>query len=148
MGGKRWANMRKHPGARNGFGAMIASAGAGFSVLIVAALSIFGFRGFMPIPTTVILLVSAGMAWLFRYLLKAPTANGAATFNKIAGFRIFLMAAEKDRLEMLNPPAVTPEIFEKYLPYAIALNCETQWSRNFEAEVGAAQIKSMPYQPG
>ena len=31
---------------------------------------------------------------------------------------IFLDTAEKDRLEKLNPPSVTPEVFEKFLPYA------------------------------
>jgi uncharacterized membrane protein len=33
---------------------------------------------------------------------------------------------------------VTPEVFEKFLPYAIALDCENQWSKKFEAEAAAA----------
>jgi uncharacterized membrane protein len=39
---------------------------------------------------------------------------------------------------VLNPPAVTPAVFEKFLPYAIALDCENAWSRKFEAEAAAA----------
>ncbi len=39
---------------------------------------------------------------------------------------------------MLNPPNVTPAVFEKFLPYAIALDCENQWSKKFEAEAAAA----------
>jgi uncharacterized membrane protein len=57
---------------------------------------------------------------------------------QIEGFRMFLNTAEKDRLEILNPPQVTPEVFEKFLPYAIALDCENQWSKKFEAEAAAA----------
>jgi uncharacterized membrane protein len=48
------------------------------------------------------------------------------------------MTAEKDRLEKLNPPEITPEVFERFLPYAIALDCENQWSKRFEAEAAAA----------
>ncbi len=117
-------------------------------VLFVGLLAIVGFRAFMPLETTLILLGGVAIAWLFYFLLKAPTATGAAAFNKISGFRLFLTAAEKDRLEMLNPPALTQETFEKYLPYAIALDCEIGWSRNFETEVGAAQAKPMVHRPG
>jgi uncharacterized membrane protein len=53
---------------------------------------------------------------------------------------MFLVTAEKDRLEALNPPNVTPEVFEKFLPYAIALDCENQWSKKFEAEAAAAGV--------
>jgi uncharacterized membrane protein len=62
------------------------------------------------------------------------------------------VTAEKDRLEALNPPNVTPEVFEKFLPYAIALDCENQWSRKFEAEAAAAGIapdtRGNTYSPG
>jgi uncharacterized membrane protein len=51
---------------------------------------------------------------------------------------MFLVTAEKARLEALNPPQVTPEVFERFLPYAIALDCENQWSKKFEAEAAAA----------
>ena len=48
---------------------------------------------------------------------------------------------------MLNAPEVTPEVFERFLPYAIALDCENRWSKNFEAKVAAATIKPVPYRP-
>jgi uncharacterized membrane protein len=35
---------------------------------------------------------------------------------------------------------VTPSVFEKFLPYAIALDCENRWSKKFEAEAAAAGI--------
>jgi len=48
------------------------------------------------------------------------------------------MTAEKDRLEVLHPPQVTPEVFERFLPYAIALDAENEWSRKFETEAARA----------
>jgi len=80
------------------------------------------------------------LAYVFYHLLKAPTALGAHTMDQIDGFKLFLETAEKDRLEILNPPNVTPQLFESFLPYAIALDCENQWSKKFEAQAAAAGI--------
>jgi uncharacterized membrane protein len=80
------------------------------------------------------------LAYVFYHLLKAPTLAGAKIRDQIDGFRMFLTTAEKDRLEILHPPHVTPDVFEKYLPYAIALDSENEWSRKFEAEAGRAGV--------
>jgi len=82
--------------------------------------------------------IGGAASYVFYHLLKAPTLIGAKILAQIEGFRMFLNTAEKDRLEVLNPPQVTPEVFEKFLPYAIALDCENQWSKKFEAEAAAA----------
>ncbi len=37
---------------------------------------------------------------------------------------------------MLNAPDITPQVFEKFLPYAIALDCEDAWSKKFESGRG------------
>jgi hypothetical protein len=90
-------------------------------------------------PLTGILLALGGvLAAVFYHLLKAPTLAGAKIRDQIDGFRLFLNTAEKDRLQALNPPNVTPALFEKFLPYAMALDCETGWSRKFEAEAERA----------
>jgi len=80
------------------------------------------------------------LAYVFYHLLKAPTALGGRTMDQIEGFKLFLETAEKDRLEILNPPNVTPALFESFLPYAIALDCENQWSKKFETQAAAAGI--------
>ena len=51
--------------------------------------------------------------------------------DHIEGFKMYLAAAEKDRLQFLHPPEQTPELFESYLPYALALNVENQWADQF-----------------
>ncbi len=84
------------------------------------------------------LLAGGVLAYVFYHLLKAPTALGAKTLDQIEGFRTYLDTAEKERLEYLHPPEVTPQVFEKFLPYAIALDCENSWSAKFEAEAARA----------
>lgn len=75
---------------------------------------------------------------LFYYLLKAPTLAGRRLMDQVEGFRLFLTVAEKERLNLLNPPEKTPELYEKYLPYALALDVEVQWTEQFAAVLAQA----------
>jgi hypothetical protein len=68
---------------------------------------------------------------LFYHLLKAPTMLGRKVLDRIEGFKIFLAATEEDRLSRLYPVERTPELFEKYLPYALALDVEQPWTEQF-----------------
>jgi uncharacterized membrane protein len=47
----------------------------------------------------------------------------------VLGFEEFLARVEGDRLERV---VKTPELFEKFLPFAMALGVEHQWARAFE----------------
>jgi uncharacterized membrane protein YgcG len=49
--------------------------------------------------------------------------------EEVLGFQEFLTRVEGDRLERL---VKTPELFEKFLPYAMALGVERAWARAFE----------------
>jgi uncharacterized membrane protein len=60
------------------------------------------------------------------------TPKGLSVLKKILGFREFLQLTEKDRLELLNAPELQPEIFEKFLPYAMVLGVENKWAKKFE----------------
>lgn len=73
----------------------------------------------------------------FRWMY-APTIEGRATMDRIAGFRHYLGITEEDRLEALHPPEKTPELFERYLPYAIALDVENRWAQRFAGVLAAA----------
>jgi uncharacterized membrane protein YgcG len=85
---------------------------------------------------------------LFYHLLKAPTRMGRTMLDKIEGFKLFLAVTEKDRLNLLNPPEQTPELFEKYLPYALALGVEQSWAEQFAAVIaGAGEGDAANYSP-
>jgi hypothetical protein len=72
---------------------------------------------------------------VFTVLMRAPTVQGRKVMDEIEGFRLYLETAEKNRLNIQNEPPLTPERFERILPYAIALGVEKPWSEHFEAEL-------------
>ena len=119
-------------------------AGAVFSSLFAVpflageGFGLFMFGTAVSIPAAVLLIVLAFLGALFHWLLRAPTLRGRQVMDAIEGFKLYLSVAEQDRLEALNPPELTPSLFEKYLPYAMALDVETAWSAKFEAALEAA----------
>lgn len=64
--------------------------------------------------------------------MPAPTKEGRALMDRIASFKHYLSITESDRLDRLAGPTDTAELFERYLPYAIALEVENRWAERFE----------------
>jgi len=74
------------------------------------------------------------------------TEKGAEALYRLEGFKHYLKTAEKDRMNMLNPPELTPQLFEKLFPYAIALEVEIEWGKQFEKVLELAKYDSSWYQ--
>lgn len=74
------------------------------------------------------------------------TEKGAEAVHRLEGFKLYLETAEKDRMNMLNPPELTPQLFEKLLPYAIALGVEIKWGKQFEEILELAKYNPDWYQ--
>ncbi|GAB4362375.1 MAG: DUF2207 domain-containing protein [Deltaproteobacteria bacterium] len=72
--------------------------------------------------------ISGAVVLLFARFMPVKTRKGVLALEKVRGFEEFLMRAEKDRLERMNDP----RLFEKYLPYAIALGVSERWAKAFE----------------
>jgi uncharacterized membrane protein len=51
---------------------------------------------------------------------------------------LFLGKVDGDRLNRANPPEHTPETFEKFLPYALALDVEQDWAEKFSGALAMA----------
>ena len=99
----------------------------------------FVFLGWSTSPLMVAILAALiGSNILFHHLLKAPTHMGRLALDKIEGFKMFLAATEADRMNYMIQPDQSPATFEKFLPYAIALDCEKQWAGKFAFALGAA----------
>jgi hypothetical protein len=65
----------------------------------------------------------------FGWFMPARTLTGARTYAKVLGFEDFLSRVESDRIaRMQNAPA----LFEKFLPYAMALHVEKKWVQAFQ----------------
>lgn len=76
---------------------------------------------------------------IFTYLMPAPKQKGQRLIEQIEGFRLYLAKAEHDSLKRLELPEKTPKLYEQLLPYAIALDLETQWSEQFTDVLTAAE---------
>ncbi len=116
---------------------------------VVVLASVYDFRGPM-VETVMVLAAMMLLNPLFAYLLKAPTMKGRRLMDHLEGFRLYLSVAEKDRLNFHNPPERTPELFERYLPYAIALGVEQAWGEQFDDVLKAARDpeSGAAWQPG
>jgi len=101
--------------------------------LFISDVAIIGF---------VALSINAG---LWRYLMKNRTAFSREMEDKIMGYEHYLRSTEERYLDFLNEPETAPVLFEKHLPYAIALGCESRWSDAFEKYI--LEVDNASYQP-
>ena len=86
-----------------------------------------------------IFLVGSGILHgVFVHLMKAPTFAGRRLMDQVEGFKMFLGAVDGDRLNRAMPPQQTPGVFEKFLPYALALDVEQDWANKFSGVLSAA----------
>lgn len=107
-----------------------------FLAALVAGLALLGiFFSSQSIPITMVaaaffIFLSGGVCrWLRSY-----TEDGFDAKRQIDGFQLFLTVTEKDRMALIGtPPTESPQLYETYLPYAMALGVERQWAQKFEA---------------
>jgi len=95
-------------------------------------------HGWIDLVPAIACYVAAALAGIGFDWLQAPSVEGRKIMDQIEGFRDYLGVAEEDRLNSLNPPDKTPELFERFLPYAIALDVENAWARRFAGVLAAA----------
>jgi len=83
--------------------------------------------------------------YIFSELMKAPSPAGRKILDSLEGFKMYLSVAEKERMNLLNPPRETPELFTKYFPYALALDVDQQWSERFAGVLAQSQYRPSWY---
>lgn len=86
----------------------------------------------------VILLLAVPVVLFAFFLMGAPTKEGRAMMDRIEGFKHYLSVTEGERFDRMQAPEETLTLFEKYLPYAIALDVETRWAERFQSQIAAA----------
>jgi len=121
-----------------------------FMALVFTGAEIFAITAFLKMGSgafIVLILVLASVNALFFWLLKAPTRSGRKFLDKIEGFRMYLSTAEQHRLNHLNPPDHTPELFERLLPYALALDVDQEWAEQFSDILAKAAADGGDYHP-
>ena len=98
-------------------------------ILAAGGLSLANKMGLAPLPFLVSGALSAAIICGFGWFMPAHTQTGARAVEGILGFEDFLKHVEADRF---NRTIKTPEMFEKFLPFAMALGVEKNWSQAFQ----------------
>lgn len=106
---------------------------------IASTILFFGFiivkilqSGLVFMFVVLFMVAGAALSVVVARLANKLTSKGVFTLGKILGFREFLQLTEKDKLQILNAPELQPEMFEKFLPYAMVLGVEEKWAQKFE----------------
>jgi hypothetical protein len=134
----------------------VASAGSNGSLLIclvdgVAEAIVLVWLAHVTKPwVPILLLFHAALLLVAYHAIKAPTRAGRKLMDEIEGFRRFICAVEADRLNRTNPPDRTPALFERYLPYAFALDSQQQWAAQFadvtsKSAVGKLEVQDTTF---
>ncbi|MBK9735408.1 MAG: DUF2207 domain-containing protein [Saprospiraceae bacterium] len=74
--------------------------------------------------------LSSVIGFLFSNYMLKKNEKGVHLYQQILGFKMFVKAAEKDKLEMMLKE--DPDYFEKTLPYAMIFGYAKQWSKKFD----------------
>jgi uncharacterized membrane protein len=101
----------------------------------------FGIFTLAHATSTITVLVFATLIasnFVFHELLKAPTHMGRELLDKVQGFKLFLAATEGDQIKRMAPVNWNLDTFNRFLPYAIALDVEAEWAGKFSQAVTAA----------
>ena len=98
-------------------------------VLVVLSGTIMSFFGMQPVAGVAAGILSGLIIVLFGWFMPSRTMRGTRELEKVRGFQEFLSRVEADRMERM---VKSPEMFEKFLPYAMALGVEDNWAKAFE----------------
>jgi uncharacterized membrane protein YgcG len=81
-----------------------------------------------PVPFAIAAVLSGLIVVLFAQVMPARTVAGARALEKVLGFEEFLGRVEGERYQRI---VKTPEMFEKFLPFAMAFRVEKRWAQAF-----------------
>ncbi|HEY6945353.1 MAG TPA: DUF2207 domain-containing protein [Candidatus Acidoferrum sp.] len=102
---------------------------------VIGVLMIFGTHsvadrlGMASLPFFVAAILTGGVICAFGWFMPAHTIKGVRAVEGVLGFEDFLSHVEAERF---NKTIKTPQMFEKFLPFAMALGVEKNWSKAFQ----------------
>lgn len=73
----------------------------------------------------------------FTVLMQAPSTKGRWLMDRLEGLKLYMEVAEKDLLDRKPKPEMDASLFERLLPFAIAMGVEEAWSQKFKSVLGS-----------
>jgi uncharacterized membrane protein len=105
--------------------------GVGFALLLGIG-GTFVAASFLLTPVSFIIaaVISGIILLIFAQIMPARTDSGTRALEHVLGFEEFLRRVETENLKRVILDR--PELFDRYLPYAMAFGVERQFARAFE----------------
>ncbi len=97
-------------------------------VIVAIGLGLGEALGLAKATVVVSALGTGGVMAGFAVIMPARTRKGARTLEEVRGFEEFLERVEEDRFKRM---ITSPEMFERLLPFAMALKLEKRWADAF-----------------
>jgi uncharacterized membrane protein YgcG len=95
----------------------------------------------VPMAMVAALIAMLALHYFFYQWLKAPTLAGRRLLDQVEGFRHYLEVAEEDELALQAAPRFNSDIYETWLPYAIALDLENEWTAKLNRAITAGTVE-------
>ncbi|HVS60289.1 MAG TPA: DUF2207 domain-containing protein [Gemmatimonadaceae bacterium] len=108
-----------------GLAVLTALVGAGLAVLAAKTMWVI----ISPIALVIAAVLSTLILFVFAQIMPARTIAGARAREATLGFKEFLGRVEEERYKKM---ITSPEMFERYLPYAMAFGVADKWAKAFE----------------
>jgi len=93
------------------------------------AMPVSSFLGMAPMAFFIAAILTGLIICAFGWFMPAHTEQGTRALERVLGFEDFLNHVESERF---NKTIKTPQMFEKFLPFAMALGVEKNWSKAFQ----------------
>ena len=93
---------------------------------------------FATIVTSLIMGIVVGV---FAIVMVKPKQEGKKLLGQIEGFRAYLSGSDGNDTKLIDVSEVTVDLFERFLPYAIALGVEQAWAERFERNLKAISYR-------
>ena len=100
------------------------------SVIAVAGAALSHRLLLTPVPFVVAGIAVALILLAFGSVMPARTEAGTRAFEQVLGFEEFLRRVEAEHLKRVI--IGHPELFDRYLPFAMAFGVERKWAKAFE----------------
>jgi len=136
---------------RNGFlryGIFLAPMFIFFGFFFTSGFPLMDFAEGVPLSLVIGLVSMIALHYFFYQWLKAPTLAGRRLLDQVDGFKHYLQVAEEDEIALQGAPRFSSEIYETWLPFAIALDLENEWTKKLDRAVAAGAVAGGYSQPG
>lgn len=107
----------------------------GIGIAILVAANFVGMMAFAGTESSIYLFLWpwwGAIMIILSFFMPKRTKKGAVAYEKILGLKDFITVTAKERIKQMHSPKNFQELFESLLPYAISLEVEKDWAKQFE----------------